>query len=140
MDSRFVVTDNLALILETEAAPDAKSVAVRHPAGTVRLNTDQVELVNIAGVKAVLAGVQTYRVTTRYGPPDRSALKELARVHQVTVTPGDLGKAAYTIEGLENLPASPFIWPDSLQTVTETTTTRSIRRMTSAVPQPSRPA
>jgi hypothetical protein len=86
--------DNLALILETEAAPDAKSVAVRHPAGTVRLNTDQVELVNIAGVKAVLAGVQTYRVTTRYGPPDRSALKELARVHQVTVTPGDLGKAA----------------------------------------------
>ena len=73
----------------------------------------------------MLSGVQTRAVTTRDGSHP-TGLKEVATVHQLTVTPGDLGKAAYTIEWLENLPASPFIWPDSIRTVRETTTVCSI--------------
>jgi hypothetical protein len=115
----------LALILETEAAPGAKSTAAPHPAGTVRVNTEQVELVNVVGIKAVLSGVVPYAVTTSHAP-HRGALKEETRVNQLTVTPGDLGKAAYTIEWLENLANSPFIWPDSIKTVMKTTITQSI--------------
>jgi hypothetical protein len=111
---------NLALTLETEAAPNAKSTAVPYPSGTVRFNTDQAELVNISGIRAVLSGVQTRSV--RGG----GALKETASVHVLTVTPGDLETTAYTIEWLENVPASPFIWPDSIQTVKETTTAWSV--------------
>jgi hypothetical protein len=118
--------DKLALILETEAAPDAKSAAVQYPDGTVRLNTDQVELANIAGIRAVLVGVQTHTVMTVHDGPHRSVLKEVAGVHQMTVTPSDLEKATYTVEWLDNLPDSPFIWPDSLRSVIETTTTSSI--------------
>jgi hypothetical protein len=54
------------------------------------------------------------------------SLKQRAQVHLVQVTPGDLEGATYTIDWLENLPASPFIWPDTFKTVTTTTTTRSI--------------
>jgi hypothetical protein len=118
--------DKFALILETEAAPDAKSVAVQYPDGTVRFNKEQVELDNIAGVKARLSGVLTYSLSTTYGTSHAWSLKELATVHELVVTPGDLSKAAYSIEWLENLPASPFIWPDDLRTVTETTSTWSI--------------
>jgi hypothetical protein len=118
--------ETLALILETEAAPDAKSSAAQHPSGTVRLNTEKVELVNIAKIKATLTGVQTYSVTTSHDGPRRSALKELARVHRTNVTLTDPKSAAYTIEWLENLPASPFLWPDTINTVKETTITRRI--------------
>ena len=104
--------DSLALILETEIAPDAKSTAVRYPSGTVRINTDQAELVAAAGLQAVLTGVQTLTVKLL----NDNLHKEVARVHQLTVTRGDLGKAVYTIEWLDNLPASPFIWPNSIHT------------------------
>ena len=51
---------------------------------------------------------------------------EVAQAHQLTVSPGDPAAAAYTIDWLENLPTSPFIWPDTLSTTTTTTTTRTI--------------
>ena len=117
--------EKLALILETEAAPNAKSAAVQYPPGTVRFNTEQVELVNVSGIKAVLSGVQTRTVITRDGSQPR-ALKEVATIHQLTVTPGFVEKAAYTIEWLDNLPTSPFIWPDCIRTISETTTVCSI--------------
>ena len=109
--------ETLALTLETEAAPNAKSTAVPYPSGTVRFNTNQAELVNISGIRAVLSGVQTRSVRRSGG------LKEIAAVHLLTATPGDLGTTAYTIEWLENVPASPFFWPDSIRTVNETATT-----------------
>ena len=118
--------DQLNLILETEVPPDAESTAVKHPSGTVRINRDQAKLAYTAGVEAVLTGVQPLTLIPRYDGNDIIALKEVAHVRELKVTLGDLGSAAYTIEWLENLPASPFIWPDSVDTVTETTTTRSI--------------
>ena len=118
--------ENLALTLETKAARTAKSRAVQHPSGMVTLNTEQVELANISGIKAVLSGVQTRSVSTLQDGPRLSGLKEIAGIHQLTVTPGDPEKAAYTIEWLENLPVSPFIWPDSIRFETETTTVWSI--------------
>jgi hypothetical protein len=118
--------DKLDLILETEAAAGAKSGAVPYPPGTVRFDEEQAELVSVAGIKAVLAGVATHSVKILHGGSGPSELKETASVRQLTVTPGDPAKAAYTIEWLENLPASPFIWPDSIQTVMETTTTHGI--------------
>jgi hypothetical protein len=76
--------ENLALTLETEAAPNAKSTAVHYPSGTVRFNTEQVELVNASGIKAVLSGVQTRAVTTRDGSHP-TALKDVATVHQLLI-------------------------------------------------------
>jgi hypothetical protein len=118
--------DKLALLLETEAASNAKSTAARHPTGTTLLNTERVELVNISGVGAVLSGVQAYSVRTLYNYQRLSVLQELARVHQLTITLGDVRTAAYSIEWLENLPAGPFVWPDSIQIVTEKVVTHSI--------------
>jgi hypothetical protein len=106
--------DKLRLIVETETPLDAKSTAPQYPQGTVRFNTDQVELVNADGIKAVLTGVQTHSVAIH---GDR--LKEIAQVHELTVTPPDAVKAAYTIEWLENLSANSFTWPDSIRTVAD---------------------
>ena len=99
---------------------------VKYPSGTVRINSDQAKLANTAGVEAVLTGVQPLTLKPCHDGNDVIALKEVAHVHELKVTLGDLGSAAYTIEWLENLPASPFIWPDSVDTVTETTTIRRI--------------
>jgi hypothetical protein len=118
--------DKLALILETEADSKATSTAVEHPPGTVRLSVERAKLINIAGVEAELVGVVPYSIRTAEGDPMNRALKESAQVHSVTVSPGDVATATYTIDWLENLPASPFVWPDTIKTTTNTTKTRSI--------------
>jgi hypothetical protein len=118
--------DKLALILETEVDSKATSTAVEHPPGTVRLSVERAKLINIAGVEAELVGVVPYSVRTAEGDPMNRALKESAQVHSVTVSPGDVTTATYTIDWLENLPASPFVWPDTIKTTPNTTKTRSI--------------
>jgi hypothetical protein len=120
---KFVIRrdENFALMIETEAALTATSTAAQHPSGTVILNTEQVELVNISGFKAVLSGVQTHTVKTT-----QRTLNETAQIHQLSVTLGDPKRTAYTIEWLENLPVSPYIWPDSIRIETETTTVWNI--------------
>jgi hypothetical protein len=106
--------DSLALILEIDLAPDAKSAAVRHPIGTLRINTDQAKLATAAGIQAVLTGIQPVSVKSMN---DNLALrKEVAGVDQLTVTYGDLGKATYTVERLYNLADNPFIWPNLIRT------------------------
>ncbi len=114
--------DNLHLILETEADPNAAPAVIIPADGMTRLSTESARLVNIAGVEAVLTGVQPYGLTRHedWSQPHRSMVKETARVSRLTMTPGDLGEAAYTIEWLENVPVSPFIWPDAIETVSET--------------------
>jgi hypothetical protein len=118
--------DGLTLILETEADPKATSAAVEHPPGVVRFSVERAKLLNIAGVEAELIGVIPYSVRTTDGGHTGGALKERAQVHVATVAPGDVTTAAYTIDWLENLPVSPFVWPDSIETTTNTTVTRSI--------------
>ena len=53
-------------------------------------------------------------------------LKEEAQIHELSAVVRTDAGARYTIEWLENLPTSPFHWPASIQTKTETLTTRNI--------------
>jgi hypothetical protein len=118
--------DKLRLILETEAAPDAKPAVPQPQDGMASFATAQVELTNITAARALLSGVITKSVATRYEGSTRGALTEVARVHELTVITGNSERASYTVEWVENLPSSPFIWPDSIKTETETVTTHGI--------------
>jgi hypothetical protein len=115
----------LDLIIETKTAPDAKSTAPEHPSGTVRIATECVSLENIGGVKVRLTGVIPYRVRTstnyRIGQDEHV---EEAKVHALEAVVRSNVEARYTIDWLENLPLSPFIWPDFVETKTETATRR----------------
>lgn len=117
----------LTLILETRCPPDAKSTAPQRPSGTVRISTESAELENIGGMKAKLLGVIPYRYrTTSNHKTGIGELTEEAQIHQLSAVVRSDAEARYTIEWLENLPTSPFTWPASIQTKTETLTTRNI--------------
>jgi hypothetical protein len=118
--------DKLTLILETLADPGAKSTAVTPSPGTVQFSTERARLVNIGGVEGELVGVITSSVRTAVGDPMNPPLKETAQVHFATIAPRDPATAAYMIDWLENLPASPFIWPDVSKTITGQTSSRTI--------------
>ncbi len=115
----------LDLILETRVAPDAKSTAPEHPSGTVRITTECACLENIGGVKVRLTGVLPYRVRTsishRTGQDEHV---EEAKIHALEAMVRGGTDARYTIDWLENLPISPFVWPDFVKTKIETATTR----------------
>ena len=119
--------DALDLILETTTAPDAKSTAPEHPSGTVRIATECISLENIGGIKARLTGVIPYRVrtSTNYRMGQEEHVEE-AKVHALEAVVRSDVEARYTIDWLENLPISPFVWPDLVKTKTETATTRRI--------------
>ena len=118
--------EKLELILETRAPTDAKSTAPETPSGTVRLNTDIVELTNVAGVKAVLSGVQPYSVkTSNHYEKNQHVLTEEAQIHRIDVVIDDDKKPVYIIDWLDNVP-NLFHWPDTIKTSVTTVTTRSI--------------
>jgi hypothetical protein len=117
--------EDLGILLETETALDAKSTAKQIPSGTVRFNTDAVTIVHqFMDAKAILTGVQTLSVS-QHG--DR--FQEIAAVHELTITLLDPSKAAYTIEWIGNMPTR-YMWPDSIDTVTDKTTTITISDLT----------
>jgi hypothetical protein len=122
--------DKLTLIIETEVDPNATTTAVQHAPGTVRFSVERARLVNLAGVEAELVGVIPYSVKTAEGDSMNRALKESAQVHFATVASASAATAMYTIDWLGNLPTSPFVWPDSIKTTTNTTKTRSISMAT----------
>jgi hypothetical protein len=115
----------LDLILETRTTPEAKSTAPEHPSGTVRISTECASLENIAGVKVRLTGVIPYRVrsSTNYRT-GRDEHVEEAKMHSLEAMVRSGIDRRYTIDWFENLPISPFIWPDIVKTKTETATTR----------------
>jgi hypothetical protein len=108
--------DKLTLILESKAAPDAKSSATPYAPGTVRFNTVQIDLADCHGWKAIFTGIRSREVAINH-VPHPGELKEVVGIHHSIVTSGDSAKAAYTVEWLENLPSYPFIWPDTIRTV-----------------------
>lgn len=118
--------EKLTLIIETEAPPNATSTVVEFPSGTVRVATEKVLLCNPAGTEAVLEGVIGYSFNIAHDMSGDGALREKAKAHRLTVTPGDPSAAAYVIDWLENLSRSPFIWPSSLSTTEQTTVIRAI--------------
>jgi hypothetical protein len=108
--------ERFALFIETEAVKGASSTASEVPSGTVRINTEKVELTHVFGGKATLSGLNTVRLH-----PDADPVRERSRIHELTLTLPNAGPAAYTIEWLENLP-SHHIWPDQVRKATETKT------------------
>jgi hypothetical protein len=115
----------LDLILETRTAPDAKSAAPEHSSGTVRITTECASLENIGGVKVRLTGVLPYRVRTssNYRTGQDEHVEE-AKIHALEAAVRRGIDARYTIDWLENLPISPFVWPDFVETKVETATRR----------------
>ena len=119
--------DKLDLLLETRASPEAKSNAAKYPSGTVRLNSDIVELENLAGLKAILRGVIPTQVRTFTNfQTDQSELTEEARIHELDAVLRSDVKSAYTIDWVENFPNSSFIWPDSIKATIDTNETVTI--------------
>jgi hypothetical protein len=115
----------LDLILETKTAPDAKSTAPEHPSGTVRITTECASIENIGGVKVTLRGVIPYRVRTSINYRTRQDEHvEEAKIHALEAMVRSGIEGRYTIDWFENLPISPFVWPDFVKTKIETATTR----------------
>jgi len=117
----------LDLILETRTTADAKSTTREHPSGTVRFATECASLENIGGVKVKLTGVIPYRVSTSINPrTGEGEHVEEAKIHSLEAVVRNGVEARHTIDWLENLPTSPFVWPNFVETNTETATTRRI--------------
>jgi hypothetical protein len=115
----------LDLILETRTAPDAKSTAPEHPSGTVRITTECASLENIGGVKVRLTGVLPFQVRTSINHrTGQSEHVEEAKIHALEAAVRNDLEARYIIDWVENLPKSPFVWPDFVETKIETATTR----------------
>ena len=116
---------HLQIVLETETALDAKSIAVKIPSGTLRYNTETATLVHkFMDAAATLTGVQTLSVSQQ---EDR--LREIATIYELTTKLQDVSKAAYTIEWIANMPSS-FMWPDAIDTVADKTTTITVADLT----------
>ena len=118
--------EKLRLILETEVPPNATSTAVNHPPGTVRMSTERVLLRNIGGVDAELVGVVPFSLKSNTVGIAEKARQEWAQVHIARTNYPSGGSAAYTIDWLENLPSSPFVWPASSRVVSNTQSSRAI--------------
>ncbi len=118
--------EKLRLILETDVPPNAFSAAVVHPPGTVRMSSERVLLRNIGGVDAELTGVIPFSLKSNTVGLTEKARRERAQVHIARTNYAGGGPAAYTIDWLENLPSSPFVWPASSRVVSTTQSSRAI--------------
>jgi len=118
--------DKFALVLETKADFNAKSTAIEHPPGTIRVDVERAKLVNIDGKEAELSGLVSYSTNRSHKAGADGELTEYAEVHRASVTLRSADTAAYTIDWLENLPSRPFLWPDNIKTIVRETETRQI--------------
>jgi hypothetical protein len=120
--------EDLQLILETRTASNAKSAAIERPSGTVRISTEWVGLENPGGIKVKLLGVVPYAQHTSYesSPSGEGRLTETSQIHALEAIVREGAEGAHTIEWVENLPPSPFHWPDWIRTETDTKKTRTI--------------
>ena len=119
--------DKLQLILSTVAKGNARSTAIQHPEGTVRANTDKLEMVSILGNKVIATGVQPLGYHQSASAPDWiGQLREEASIHYLEAVTGNIGEPAYTIDWLANVERSLFVWPDILKDETRVTKTRSV--------------
>ena len=117
--------EHLKIVLETETALDAKSIAEKIPSGTLRYSTETATIVHkFTDATATLTGVQTLSVSQQ-----EDCLREIATIHEVTTKLQDVSKAAYTIEWIANMPSS-FMWPDSIDMVADKTTTITVSDLT----------
>lgn len=118
--------EKLHLVLETEAAPNARSAAIDQPPGTVRMVTERALLYSMGGLEGEFCGLMPYSHNRQTIGVIEQPLKELAQVHIAKTNNPSGAPAAYVIDWLENLPQSPYTWPAFSDVVTRTITTRRI--------------
>ena len=118
--------DKLHIVLETDADLNATSSAVEHPAGTIRVNTERVQLRSLGGLDGELLGVMPYSTRTHNVGATGQCLKEESRVNIAKTNNPAAGPAVRLIDWLENLPRSPFVWSAASRVTTNTVTTRTI--------------
>ena len=119
--------DKLELILETRTAEDATSSAPQQPSGMVRMNTDTVSLSNGYGFEALAGGVQPFRFATSQDyARDAHELKETSRISYIEAKLPTQQSGRYTIDWLENIHGSNFVWPHAIKTRRSTNDTRSL--------------
>lgn len=120
--------EKLEFVLTTRAPAGAASKAKEFPSGTVRLNTERVELDSIGGVKASFVGVISRRVTIGSDERGIGELREEAKVHVVEGRMPGHEEPKYSIDWLGNVAGHSFHWPDSIRTETVTSITRRLGR------------
>ena len=118
--------EDLHLILETEAAPNATSMAIHQPPGTLRLTNERALLRSMGGLEGEFFGLVPYSQHRQTLGVAEQSLKELTQVHIAKTNNPSAAPAAYVIDWLENLPKSPYTWPAASDVVTRTITTRRI--------------
>ena len=121
--------EKLELILETVCPFDATSSEIEHPAGTLRINNEVIELTDPTGVRARAIGVIPFNHSKSFSHrTGLGELREQAKVHYVETTLRDDVEVAYTIDWLENVEAREFLWPDIIKDKKEVSETRTIGR------------
>jgi hypothetical protein len=121
--------ETLQLVLETVAAHNAQANATI-PLGTVRRNTDTVELTHASGIKAVASGVQPHNPTRLINQATGiEELRQQSSIHSLEAVRKIAGDATYTIDWLANV-NSCYHWPDVINEEIETVTARAICKNT----------
>ena len=118
--------EQLELILETKTAASATSAAVKYPSGTIRISTEAVEFQNVSSLTARAGGVVPFRYAT--STDYKTGINSRTETSRVSFVEGQLQNEAakYTIEWLENVSSSPFVWPHSISTKTTTDKSRTL--------------
>lgn len=109
--------DQLRLSINTELFKNSVSKNNQLADGITRINTDRVKLINPNNATADLIGIVPYLVNWETDGVGAMERHESANIHSITLNTGDIATAKYTIDWLENVPDSPFIWPDNIEVV-----------------------
>lgn len=118
--------EKLNIILTTTSDGNAESSAVDHPAGTVRMNNDSIELTGIYGCKVRMNGIQPLGHTVSLDNSGNNIRTERSSVSSIEAIIEEAGTGKYLIEWLENVDDGSYIWPDLIKTNIENNTFISI--------------
>jgi hypothetical protein len=117
---------DLQLCLETRSTPLEKFEHEDYPAGTVRENTDTVDLVSITGLNATASGVQILdtRIHNNYHH-GTSETTQTCSIDRFKITTKETGNVEFIFEWIANIENRTYLWPDTARNKTITVPTRS---------------
>jgi len=108
----------LKLILTTTSTTNSSSSAIDHPPGTVRINNDALYLTSISGSKVKINAIQPFTNTISTDSNGTTIRTELSEIGSIEATIGDVDSGKYLIEWLENVDDGYYMWPESVETIT----------------------
>ncbi|MGM4922583.1 hypothetical protein AB8A31_06730 [Tardiphaga sp. 804_B3_N1_9] len=118
---------DLGLALETQIAQDAVSQVPESPSGTLRMNDAIVRWDNGFGFEVLGKGVVSHAYSTSNDLiRDKHSATETSALHSVEATFPHAEAPVYTIDWLENVDSSWFIWPHTIKRERTTAETRTI--------------